>query len=372
MKKIISLCLSLVCVLSSVTPCFAAYKAEADETTNWMQKDGSWYILDDNNEVYKGWYRDEHLCWYMLDYHTGDMKTGWVAEGSDWYYMGDNGIMKTGWQDIAGEKYYLLTSGNHAGAMVSGNYQLDDIVYTFDDSGRYIGERQLTEAEKQLADYQQKANDIMMNAKSFAASTKMDYTMSNGVETIDMLMNMDMKTQLSDEIKMSMEMDMQMMDESMEIDYYLKDNKLYLNDGENKVYIDLGDMGFDYSELLSKAQPMQLPLYKNVTMSEKGDQVIFTMQSEKLTMNDLLAQMPMDDFDAMFEGFDFTLNEGEIKVVYLKDGTPVSVEMTISGKFSADGETITMDIAMTQEYDDFNQARVKYPSLSGYQNGLEE
>ena len=110
-------------------------------TTGWKQINGTWYYFKDNGAMATGWFMDEKMCWYFLDYQSGAMKVGWAADGANWYYLNPaNGIMQTGWLNINGQTYYCLTSGVNAGAMVTGYADIDGVTYEFDSSGVYLRE----------------------------------------------------------------------------------------------------------------------------------------------------------------------------------------------------------------------------------------
>ena len=146
MKKLFSMVMALLMCASVVNPVAATYRAAEDEETNWVQENGTWYVLDEAENKMTGWYRDAKLCWYYLDYQSGAMKTEWAADGKDengnvkWYYFGDNGIMKTGWQTIAGNRYYFYDSGDEAGLMTIGTVEIDGLRYNFSNTGELIGQ----------------------------------------------------------------------------------------------------------------------------------------------------------------------------------------------------------------------------------------
>ena len=48
MKKLLSMLFALVMCASVVNPVAATYRAAEDEETNWVQENGTWYILDEN------------------------------------------------------------------------------------------------------------------------------------------------------------------------------------------------------------------------------------------------------------------------------------------------------------------------------------
>lgn len=369
MKKLISMCLSFLCMLSVAMPCQASYKAANDEETNWANVNGAWYVVDENDNKMTGWYRDKHLCWYFLDYSTGAMKTGWTADGNDWYYLNPaNGIMQTGWQEIDGQKYYMETSGVKAGAMVTGDYQIGNKVYTFDENGVYEGERTLTETELKLMEYQGKAAEILVNTKAVAIASDIAMYIYAGSETFDMSIDMDVVMNVKRDPKMSMEMAMYSMGESYSIGYYLKDGKFYYTDGEEKLYIELTEEEAKEEMETVEAEPISLPQYTNLEMIEEKGKVVFTFDSSDLDFYEILASMDLEDAAGMYEAFDFTLEVCQGRITYEEDGTPVNVEYYMLGECIIDGIPLLMEIGVNQSYDDFDTARVKYPSFSGYVN----
>lgn len=107
----------------------------------WRVLDNQWYYFNDSGIMVTGWFKDDKMCWYFMDYHTGAMKTGWAADGSSWYYLNPaNGIMQTGWQTIDQQKYYLLTSGSTAGSMATGQVEIEGILYEFAQNGIFLRE----------------------------------------------------------------------------------------------------------------------------------------------------------------------------------------------------------------------------------------
>lgn len=91
------------------------------KTGEWIQDDTGW------------WYR-----WSDGTYPAGN----WFQDPADGkYYMLDGqGYMRTGWIDWNEKRYYCDLAGVPSGAMVTGEYYIDGILYRFDNSGAMIDE----------------------------------------------------------------------------------------------------------------------------------------------------------------------------------------------------------------------------------------
>ena len=141
-KKILCSTLAAASMLSMMPSSIkATYIADEGYKTEWVQEGSDWYIKL-NDEKFKGWYKDEYKCWYLMDFTTAAMKKGWVAgDSTHWYYFRpSNGQMVTGWQDIDGSRYYFLTTGKYAGAMATGDVEVEGKTLRFNSKGAYVGE----------------------------------------------------------------------------------------------------------------------------------------------------------------------------------------------------------------------------------------
>jgi glucan-binding YG repeat protein len=96
-------------------------------------------IPDEKNASIVGnseWKQDDKGWWYR--YANGSYPSnGWFQDpaGGNWYYMDQEGYMVTGWIENNGQRYYLAAEGTPAGAMVTGDYTIDGILYHFDANG---------------------------------------------------------------------------------------------------------------------------------------------------------------------------------------------------------------------------------------------
>ena len=136
MKRLINLTCAALLAMNLGASKNAIHAQAVNKKTQWQQSNGSWYAVDEKGRIQKGWIQDDELCWYFLDTQTGVMKTGWQQLEGKWYYLNPlNGIMQTGWKLLNNNWYYFLTSGQYAGAMATGELEIDGVVYHFDDKG---------------------------------------------------------------------------------------------------------------------------------------------------------------------------------------------------------------------------------------------
>lgn len=124
--------------------------------TSWFKVGEKWYYSDSNGAMKTGWIF-YNSSWYFMG-PGGDMKTSWVSTDSKWYYMNKSGAMLTGWLFDNGNWYYLspyhggaligggwiLDNGNwyylsDDGKMVTGQININGVIYQFDDNGVWIG-----------------------------------------------------------------------------------------------------------------------------------------------------------------------------------------------------------------------------------------
>lgn len=114
----------------------------------WI-KNGSWYYIQENGNLAKGWLELGSL-WYYFDKEnrmitgwqvingkkyvfkdSGEMLTGWLFDDENWYYFAASGEMTTGWVYTNGEWYYLASDGHMC------TEQWIDQTYYVDALGKY-------------------------------------------------------------------------------------------------------------------------------------------------------------------------------------------------------------------------------------------
>ena len=105
--------------------------------TGWLQLDGRYYYLHTDGRMVTGWQSDGTHKYYM-DKTSGKMAVGWKQIDGAWYYFNPSGHMVTGWVKDNGKYYYMNPSD---GKMISnGSYAINNINYTFDNSGVCLNE----------------------------------------------------------------------------------------------------------------------------------------------------------------------------------------------------------------------------------------
>ena len=111
-------------------------KTDGRMASEWLQDNGKWYYLLDGAMV-TGWQSDGTHKYYM-DKTSGKMAVGWKQIDGAWYYFNPSGHMVTGWVKDNGKYYYMNPSD---GKMISnGSYAINNINYTFDNSGVCLNE----------------------------------------------------------------------------------------------------------------------------------------------------------------------------------------------------------------------------------------
>lgn len=92
--------------------------ADANKTilkNQWIQNNGSWYLLNADGSMATGWNKVGQ-AWYYLnpvsDGYQGVMKTGWLNDNGTWYFLKADGSMATGWVLDNGAWYFLTSSGD--------------------------------------------------------------------------------------------------------------------------------------------------------------------------------------------------------------------------------------------------------------------
>lgn len=100
--------------------------------------------VKDTSVVYKAeWlYGDQaQAWWYRNSDGTFPANTWWQDPATTrWYFFNEQGYMMTGWIDWNGQRYYCLpaadtAAGLPAGSMVTGERNIDGVVYRFDGNG---------------------------------------------------------------------------------------------------------------------------------------------------------------------------------------------------------------------------------------------
>ena len=100
--------------------------------------------VKDTSVVYKAeWvYSDQaQAWWYRNSDGTFPANTWWQDPATTrWYFFNEQGYMMTGWIDWNGQRYYCLpaadtAAGLPAGSMVTGERNIDGVVYRFDGNG---------------------------------------------------------------------------------------------------------------------------------------------------------------------------------------------------------------------------------------------
>ena len=147
--------------------------ADGKMVTGFQTIAGAKYYFAESGLMQKGWFKLNGADYYATS--SGEIKAQWVGSGNTWYYVDADGKMVTGYQTIAGAKYYFAESGlmqtgwfkingedyyaassgvisaqwvksgnnwyyvDANGKMVTGDYEINEVVYRFDANGVWLG-----------------------------------------------------------------------------------------------------------------------------------------------------------------------------------------------------------------------------------------
>lgn len=67
----------------------------------WIQDNGCWYYIDDQNMMVTGWYQDSAQNWYYLKGDGSMAVQEWIEENGQAYYMNGSGVWETDAQSEA-------------------------------------------------------------------------------------------------------------------------------------------------------------------------------------------------------------------------------------------------------------------------------
>ncbi len=87
-----------------------------------------------------GQWKQDTTGWWYQNADGSYPRDNWFQDPSDgrWYFFDTNGYMMTGWIRWNGGLYYCDAQGTPSGAMVTGNYVIDGVNYSFLESGALL------------------------------------------------------------------------------------------------------------------------------------------------------------------------------------------------------------------------------------------
>lgn len=160
MKKLASILLISLYAFLFTMPISAYKNPDGEETSvHWVEENYERFILDENGNEIKGWYKDDLGDWYYFKRDNDRFFSGWLSSGGNWYYiLPYNHQMYTGWLYIdSNTRYYMSEDSETIGIMQKGKKEIAGIIYDFGESGivnkEYnINEDKLGYLAKQLND----------------------------------------------------------------------------------------------------------------------------------------------------------------------------------------------------------------------------
>lgn len=123
------------------------FSSDGAGVTGWIKSGGEWYYISSGNMLAYTVIEDKGEWYYLQKNGVLETTPGWIKDigynNVGWLYVKDTtGALHTGWKTIGGVDYYFLDDyyeNMWPGEMLfSCEYQIDDYIYTFDESGACV------------------------------------------------------------------------------------------------------------------------------------------------------------------------------------------------------------------------------------------
>lgn len=221
------------------------------------------------------------------------------------------------------------------------------------------------------------ANTEALDDYSATLNMQMKVTVGGQTKYVNTEAKMLVENAKGDNVKMSTEMEMKMLSESVKMKMYMVDNWLYMDmdDAKLKVRAD-SEMGesYDYSDNMDgMLQDIPAEVLKDVKIEEKKGQKIMTFELDDSTFNDLyddLLEEMYDSLDGLGVSGKMTLRfSNAVITVAVKDDYLSKYSMSFDMSATVGTQVTRAEVDMTLTFDDPGKdVTVKLPSdLKEYQ-----
>lgn len=186
---------------------------------------------------------------------------------------------------------------------------------------------------------------------SLDMDTTMKMTMTQGEETMDITVDMNMKMS-------------NMNEDSMQ---YLADTKTSLMGQKIKYPMDLTEL-MESVKQSTESTNLQSEQMKEITMAKEGDSTILTFTADPEKMNAYLSEV-MGSMSGMgtMDGMEMTFKEASGTYTVNKDGFYTDMTMKMSVDMAMEGESISMVLDLTGKVNNPGQdVTVELPDTDGY------
>lgn len=206
---------------------------------------------------------------------------------------------------------------------------------------------------------------------SLDMDTTMKMTMTQGEETMDITVDMNMKMSNMNEDSMQYLADTKtsLMGQSMDARIFYKDGYYYMDGMGQKIKYPM-----DLTELMESVKQstestnLQSEQMKEITMAKEGDSTILTFTADPEKMNAYLSEV-MGSMSGMgtMDGMEMTFKEASGTYTVNKDGFYTDMTMKMSVDMAMEGESISMVLDLTGKVNNPGQdVTVEFPDTEGY------
>lgn len=210
----------------------------------------------------------------------------------------------------------------------------------------------------------------MADLKDMDATAKLKMAMTQGEETMDISMDMNIKMTgaNTEDMKYLSDTKMSMLGMDLDMKMFYTDGYYYVETfGQKMKY------AMDYSEMLEKVnestmQTSDLSKYmKDIKATQEDDNttVAFKLDGEKMTE---YIQDIMSDIGTGLDGGSYSGIEGNVETTINKDGYFSAVKMNLVLDMEVEGQAIKMNMNMDMVYNNPGKAveAIELPDLEGY------
>lgn len=206
--------------------------------------------------------------------------------------------------------------------------------------------------------------------KDMDGTTTMKMVMSQGDETMDISMNMDIKMTgiNTEDMKYLCDSKMSMLGMDLDMKMFYTDGYYYIESLGQKMKYPM-----DYSAVLDKVnestmQTTDLSKYmKEIKATQEGDNTIVTFQLDGEKMKEYIKDI-MSDFGNGIDSSLYSGIEGNVETTINKDGYFSAVKMSLVLDMNIEGQVMKMNMDVDMVYNNPGKAvkAIELPDLEGY------
>lgn len=205
---------------------------------------------------------------------------------------------------------------------------------------------------------------------SMDMTSVIDMQMTQGEETVDMKMNMDMKIadMNNEKMRYSAEGTTSVAGQDMEMSMYYENGYYYINTMGQKIKyaMDVTAM-MEQIKQSTEGASVQSDYLKDISAKKDGDNQVLTFTVDAAKMDSYVQDMMEGMQMANLEGVTYTIKDASGEAVVNKDGYFTSAKMKMTLEMTMQGETVSMTMDVDSTYNNVGQTvEVTAPDLEGY------